>query len=308
MRLGAAALTLGLAALLYFQDLAKLRPAGGDHWPLLPLLVLGVWAGDTHPIKIRNRKMGMAIGLTEIPILVGIVFLQPGLCLAVAFIGHLAASIKERRPPLTALTNLSVYPFSVALGVLVYDRLMSGAASGRLRSPVDLRGWTVGVLTVAVIAVADLVLMLVTSALVDKGWRRPPVLPILVQLGAYIGLCTAGGLVAVSLVWVNIWGAGLFILIAVAANLAYRATVVAGQRYANLEKLYDFTRRLSVLSEDRDVTITVLEEARTLLLASRGELVVPLDAPLDGLVLRCSLDGEEGPASRKRSPFPASTH
>jgi hypothetical protein len=27
---------LGLVALLYFQDLAKLNPAGGDHWPLAP--------------------------------------------------------------------------------------------------------------------------------------------------------------------------------------------------------------------------------------------------------------------------------
>jgi len=303
LRLGAAALMLGLVALLYFQDLAKLNPAGGDHWPLLPLLALGVWAADTHPIKIRNRKVGMSIGLTEIPILVGIVFLQPGLCLVMASCGYLAASFKHRRPPLKELTGWTVYLCSVALGVLVYDRLVGGAGAAGLHSPVDLRGWTAGLLTVALIAVANLLLMLVTSALADKRWRRPPLVPILVQLGVYIGLCTAGGLVAVSLVWVNIWGAGLFILIAVAANLAYRATVVAGQRYANLEKLYDFTRHLSALSEDRDVTITVLEEARSLLVANRGELVVPLDAPLGGLVLRCSLDGEEAPQFEKGVPL-----
>jgi diguanylate cyclase (GGDEF)-like protein len=171
-------------------------------------------------------------------------------------------------------------------------------------SPVELRGWLIGATTVALIAAINLLLLLIISAgFVDKRWRRPPLVPMLAQLGIYIGLCTAGGLVAVSLVWVNIWGAGLVIVIAIAANLAYRATVVSGQRYANLEKLYDFTRHLSALSEDRDATITVLEEARSLLLASRGELVVPLDAPLDGLILRCSLDGDESPHFEKGVPL-----
>ena len=106
-----------------------------------------------------------------------------------------------------------------------------------------------------------------------------------------------------SLVWVNIWGVALFIAIAIAANRAYQATVVSGQRYANLEKLYDFTRHLSALSDGRDVMFTVLEEARSLLKASRGELVVPLDAPLDGLVLRCSLEGDGEPAFDKGVPL-----
>jgi diguanylate cyclase (GGDEF)-like protein len=294
---------LGLVALLYFQVLLKLKPVGGNRWPLFPLLALGVWASDTHPIKIRNRKVSLSIGLSEIPVLVGIVFLQPGLCLAAMSCGHLAASFKQRRPPLKALTSWTVYLLAAGVGIVAYDRLLRSAAPKGRPSPVDVRGWLVGAVTVALIAVVNLVVLLLLSGLVDKRWRRPPLVPILVQLGAYIGLCTAGGLVAVSLVWVNIWGAGLFILIAVAANLAYRATVMSGQRYANLEKLYDFTRHLSALSEGRDVMITVLEEARSLLLASRGELVIPLDAPLDGLVLRCSLDGEDDPGIEKGVPL-----
>ena len=79
---------------------------------------------------------------------------------------------------------------------------------------------------------------------------------------------------------------------------------MSGQRYANLEKLYDFTRHLSALSEGRDVMVTVLEEARSLLSAGRAELVIPLEAPLDGLVLRCSLDGDGDPGFEKgRAPF-----
>ena len=145
------------------------------------------------------------------------------------------------------------------------------------------------------ICLSDLVLVLAVMAFSDKRWRRPPLMPMLVQAGLYIAVCTClrfGG---------RFDGMGQHVgdrplrAIAVATNFAYRATVVSGQRYANLEKLYDFTRRLSGLSEGRDVMNTVVEEARTLLSAGRAELVIPLGAPLEQLVVRCRLDGEDTP-------------
>ena len=125
--------------------------------------------------------------------------------------------------------------------------------------------------------------------------------------GLYVGICTAGGLVAVSLVWVNTWGIALFVAIAVATILAYRTTVISGQRYTHLEKLYDFTRHVSSLTEGRDVMSRVLEESRALLSASRAELVVPLERPLERLALRSSLEDDGDPASKTASRFPGST-
>ena len=93
---------------------------------------------------------------------------------------------------------------------------------------------------------------------------------------------------AISLIWVNTWGVVLFIAIAAAANFAYRGTILSGQRYANLEKLYEFTRRLGSLVEAQDVMATVLDEARSLLSAGHAELVIPLDEPSPGFALRCS--------------------
>ena len=84
---------------------------------------------------------------------------------------------------------------------------------------------------------------------------------------------------AISLIWVNDWGILLFIGVVVAANFAYHGTMVSGQRYANLEKLYEFTRRLGSLVEAQDVITTVLNQARALLSAGRAELVIPLGGP-----------------------------
>jgi diguanylate cyclase (GGDEF)-like protein len=241
--------------------------------------------------------MSLYVQLSEIPALAGIVFLRPGLALVAISFGQLVPNLRLRRKPANILANCSVYLLCVSLGILIYHSLLGMA------SPVGVHGWLVSAVAVAFIAVSDLVLVLLIFSLLDKRWRKPPLVPTLVQAGAYIGVCTAGGLVAVSLVWVNIWGAALVVAIAIAGNRAYQATVVAGQRYANLEKLYDFTRHLSALSDGRDVMFTVLEEARSLLKASRGELVVPLDAPLDGLVLRCSLEGDGEPEFDKGVPL-----
>ncbi len=49
--------------------------------------------------------------------------------------------------------------------------------------------------------------------------------------------------------------------------------------------------------------ITVVEEARTLFRLGRAELVIPLGSPLDQLVLRCSLDGEDAPHLRRRRHY-----
>ncbi len=276
----------GIIAGLYVADLSKVRSAGGDRLALWPLVALGIWATDTHPVRIRNRKISMSVGLSEIPVMVGIVFLRPLLTLAAVACGYVVANAQQRRPLLKNLVHSAVYLVAVGGGTVVYYRWLGRA------SPVGGHGWLVSAGTVALITVVQLFLVLLVMGVVDRRYRRVPLVRVSIQAGVYIGVCTAGALVAISLVWVNTWGIALFVAIAVATNLAYRATVTSGQRYANLEKLYDFTRHMSGLTEGRDVMAQVLEESRALLSASRAELVVPLERPLENLALRCTLEGD----------------
>jgi len=287
--LAAIAIAAAVVVLLYVYELASLKPAGGERLVLCPVIALGVWASSAHAVDVQTRKIHLVISLSEIPVLIGIVFLRPGPALGAVGVGLLAALVQRKRTPLKTGTTLTVYLLAVSAGIFIYDHWLGKG------SPVGELGWLVSAGTVAFICLADLVLVLGVMAFADKRWRRPPLVPMLVQAGLYIAVCTALGLVAVLMVWVNTWGIALFAAIAVATNFAYRATVVSGQRYANLEKLYDFTRRLSGLSEGRDVMNTVVEEARTLLSAGRAELVIPLGSPLEQLVVRCRLDGENTP-------------
>ena len=67
----------GAVVWVYLEKLQGLRSAAGERWVLWPLVALGLWATASHQITIRNRRMSLSIGLTEIPVLVGIVFLSP---------------------------------------------------------------------------------------------------------------------------------------------------------------------------------------------------------------------------------------
>ena len=279
-------------ALLYVTQLQGLKPAGRDRPELWVVVALGVWAAFAQPVPVRNRQFSLSVALSEIPALVGVVFLAPGPALLAISCGHLAASAQRRLRPIKALTNWLLYVAGVALGILVYDRTI-----GRY-SPTSAHGWAVTVLTIALINAVDLCLLLVLMAVVD-----PPLRSIGLQGGAGVAVCSGGGLVAVSLIWANTWGVVLFIAIAGAADLAYRSTMISGQRYANLEKLYEFTRTLGSLVEAHDVIAMVLEEARAMVSAGSAELVVPLEARADGLAVRCTLTGD-GPAQiEQRSPF-----
>jgi len=181
----------------------------------------------------------------------------------------------------------SVLAFVVAIegSIALYDYLL-----GR-HSPVGELGWAASLATIASLGCIDLVLLVGLGSFTEGRWLRLRPVPVLVQLAAMVVICTAGGLIAVSLIAVNVWGIGLFVAMAVALSFAYRATVVSGQRYANLEKLYSFTRRLSEIPDCGDVMAMVVGETASLLKAARVELVVELPVPA-GSIARCAVHGE----------------
>ena len=101
--------------------------------------------------------------LTEIPALVGIVFLAPWRLLVAIVFGHLAASAQRRRPPIKAIPSLLVYAASAALGILFYDWAIGDA------SPVSPRGWAVAIGTITLINLVDLVILLALMAVVEPS-------------------------------------------------------------------------------------------------------------------------------------------
>ncbi|MGH9106604.1 MAG: putative bifunctional diguanylate cyclase/phosphodiesterase [Acidimicrobiales bacterium] len=277
---------LAAALALYWWQLSGLRPAGGNHLVLWPLVGVSTWAASTQTIPVRDRKGSVSSSLDELPLFVAMVLLAPAAALSAVFAGQFAAQLQLRKP-VKAVSNCLALSVAMGLGTIGYDHLLGG------HSPVSLWGWLVGVGALAAVVLVDYVAVVVARAALDWRWRHPPLRRIALQAVLETCFCTVGGLAAVTVAHVSLWAllviAGLF----VAPLLGWRAAGRAAERRTRLEKIYSFTQALAAAeSGETKVVEVVLEQARSLLAANHAELVAPLQAPLDGLVVRCWLSGE----------------
>lgn len=268
-------------------------------WPLLPVVALGVWLSERHAVHVRSRKVSLTLTITEMPVVVAIAFLPPAAALAACTVPCAVSLVMGKRPLIKTLTGLSGVLVALEVAIVAYDDVLKGSRTS------SLEGWLATWVCIGAYAVVDLGIVLAIMRLNDPRWRRPPIRSLLVQQASMVTVCTAGAIVAVTLISVNAWGVLLLTGILAGASLGYKATVTARQRFANLEKLYEFTRRLSSITEARDVMITVLEEARTLLSASRAEVVIPLSGFAHDAVLRCTLADDDPPLFEEGVALPA---
>ncbi|MGH9106455.1 MAG: putative bifunctional diguanylate cyclase/phosphodiesterase, partial [Acidimicrobiales bacterium] len=251
------------------------------------LVALGVWAASAKSILVRNRKVSFSVSLTEIPILVAIPFLPPAGTLLAGFFGLLAAQIQKRRAPAKALGNCLALSAATGLATWAYDQGLGG------HSPASLWGWVMAAVALAAFTVVDYALIVGALAILNWRWRPPPLEAMLVHGGLDMGICTVGGLTAIVLLQVSTWYIVLFAALVAAADVGWRQAARAAQQHATLDQLYDFAQSLASAEEgERDLLTVVLEGARSLFSCNRAAVVVPLEAPLDELVLRCTLRGE----------------
>lgn len=295
----AVVLSFGLGITVYALWLRHQSEPRHPNWALLPILAVAIWVAQGQAIQVRSRRLSLSFSVIELPVAVSIVFLPAPAAIAVSSVVFLAYVLRGRRSLFKAFCGVSGFFVALNLAVYSYDTLVARSSAA------SLLGWLSIATATLVLIVVDISMVLVMMWITDPRWRRPPLRPFLLQQAIAVGVCSAGAIVAVSILFISTWGVLLVGGILVGASLGYRATVTSRQRFANLEKLYEFTRRLSSITEARDVMITVLEEARTLLSASRAEVVIPLSGFAHDAVLRCTLADDDPPLFEEGVALPA---
>ncbi len=122
---------VGVVAYLYFADLARVRAAGGNRRGLWPFVALGVWACDAHPVRIRNRKVSMSMGLSEVP--------DPGRHRLPATRAHVGRRVVRLRgcerstsgASMKTLFHSAIYVAPSGAGIAVYYALAGPGVTGR---------------------------------------------------------------------------------------------------------------------------------------------------------------------------------
>jgi diguanylate cyclase (GGDEF)-like protein len=283
------AATAGVSGALA-RDGVQLPPrAGYVGWLAAMVLLFGVTEG--FAVHVRVRRGAHAIGLSEIPMVLGLITVDPVLVIAARVVGGGAGLLTLRRQRGTKLAfNLALIGVQTSVAAAVFH--LCGARLLHV-------GWRESLASYAATLTADVVaVVLVTAAIAlhdDPGeWRR---LPAAMRNVWVVTVTTTLALTSLLAAQQAQWALLLLAAIGVVLYLAYQAYVQLGHGNAEVEQLYSFTKALDGAGEIDDLVEVVLDRSRDQLRAAAAELIVANDGELTH---RVRLAGQGSAAKSQR--------
>jgi len=233
------------------------------------IVLVGFALAELLLVHFDFRKETHALTLGEVPLVIGLVFCTPGGLLFARLGGSMVALAGHFRQSREKLCfNLAMHALKV-LGALAVYRAVLGDASA-----VSARGWAAAFLGAAA---ADAISHVAIVGAITITDRRPTVAamaPMLMTCVITAFTNTSLALLSVIVIWYQPSAAWMLVCVAGVYAVGYRAHTAIRQRYANLERLYRFTRALSGAVAERDVIDAVLRESAELLRSDHAELAV----------------------------------
>ena len=250
-------------------------------------LVGGFAAAEVFVIHVDRGGQTHTFSLVEVPLVVGLFLSAPLQVVGARLLGGgLALGLHRRQPPSKLAFNLSLFALETCVAVTAFRALAGGHAS------ISPASWlpalvactlenSVGVLgvTMAILATSGHISRRALTGLLLEGTILGPV------ANSSLALCMT------VLLWFEPLAAVLMLPIVAAVVLAYRAYVSLKQRYANLNKLYEFNKRTQRGADVDSVASTVLDAARSVMNAEVGRLVVLTDDRAAALVVTVDASG-----------------
>ncbi|MCU4184841.1 EAL domain-containing protein [Acidiferrimicrobium sp. IK] len=235
----------------------------------LPVIVVGVLlvASLLAQWVIPVRQHGISVSPANCVVVLGIVFLSRIDLLAVAASAMLLCTVLKRHAPLKAMFNTWNTTLATGLAAFAFDAVLGHA------TPASGRGWlalVVASLVFDVATTAGIIGVLSLQGVFTFDQLSAFVLPLIVTPAVNIVL----SIVAVDAVWSNTWALAPLALIPAGITLGFRYHTRLAGRFANLEKLYQFTQGVSGLSDEGDVLSSLLSGLLNALSCEYAQLTI----------------------------------
>jgi diguanylate cyclase (GGDEF)-like protein len=257
---------LGFALAWSVRDLAALETPFRLPWfALIPLVFLG----EVAIVSLRFRRDAHVFSMSELPLVIGLFFINPLGLIAAQLIGNaLALGLGRRQPPKKLAFNLSLLTLQAALAVAVFHAIVTEL------DPLGAGGSFGTLLAVGVGVVAANVLINSAILLSGGGLNRKEQVNTLLLGAASAGMNASLGLVAVTVMWTQpgtLWAAAVP---PVALYLAYRAYVAQKEKGQRIQALYEATKALLGSPEIGAAMLVAAKHARSMFDAERAEIQV----------------------------------
>jgi diguanylate cyclase (GGDEF)-like protein len=258
---------------------------------LWPVVALGEWLAVYRSFPIRTRTFSTHLVADGIACMIGATFLSPMSALFAVFCGNFVANLQHPRSMRKKVVTSTMVVMSLALMMLTYHELLG------ITSPVNPLGWLCVAAALVVYAVVDAV-GVVGYLVLTNGWAsRPPLKDIGIQLAVDVIVNSAGSVIAITLVWSSTLAVILLAGTLTVMTLGRRMVARAQHQDKTVKEVFRHIGNMAASEGgEAELVPAILEEARTLLTASKASLMAPLRRPLDGMAVRWSLAGD-GPAA-----------
>jgi diguanylate cyclase (GGDEF)-like protein len=260
----------GLAAVAAALTVAFLRGMGpvsaGVRVPWW-VLALGFLCTEILVIHVDVQRDTYSVSMMELPLVVGLFLTSPFLVLAARLGGSVAAlAVNRRQVPIKVIFNLSLYACETCIAIAVF-RALAGEVS-----TVGPHAWFaafVAMLVANLVSLAGVASAMYLHGANLRGRFRTMLGGALVPPVANTSLALA----AVTLLWIQARSAWLLGAIGVVLVVAYRGYASLSHRYANLDRLYEFTRRIQA-STDETAIKEIVQVAAELMRAEQASIAV----------------------------------
>jgi diguanylate cyclase (GGDEF)-like protein len=255
-----------------------------------PLLAIGFALADSFAVHVEVRDNAHSFTMNELPLMIGLFLCTPAHLIAARVVGMIIALVLVRRQrPLKALFNLSLCLLETATALLVFLSFVNlfSRSSGA-------GAWAAAILAAVVVNLLQSA-AITTVIRLAGGPGAPGMATRMAAIGVLTAITTASlGIITVIVIETDVLGVFLIGAIAGLMYAAYRGYAVQSQRYANLEKLYELTRKLACSPALEDSMRVTLQEARQLVRSEESELVLfqGIDDTGPAVLVRLTSNGE----------------
>jgi diguanylate cyclase (GGDEF)-like protein len=292
---GLCAVLVGAAAVLYATSVSSTAPLPAPFRIPWPALLIAFTVAEVFVVHLHlRRREAHSFSLTEIPLIIGLVFATPTTLIATGVAGSVAALVLHRRQTGVKLAfNASHQLLQTCFAVAVFRAVLGSGDPTAWRGTVAAFTVTISASLLASASVSAAI-ALHQGRVAGTGLREAVVRGVVVAAAN-----TRLALLAVAVLWHAVAASWVLAVVVGLAVLAYRSHSGLSEGFSRLEDLYAFTRDIAVGSGD--VAHSVLEHTGALLGADRVELV--LLSNQHGPRLHVTLDPGSEPGVEESAPL-----
>jgi len=269
--------TLAVAGYLWNRFMVGSVPIGGTVPVPWWVVAAGFLVAESWVVHMHFRSESGSFSFFEIPLIIGVLFVEPGLLIPAVVLGTLTSQLLHKRPPIKMAFNVANFSFYVALTWVLLDRF---AANHDALTPV---GWIAVLAACLLASLAQLCNIWLVVSMSERNFQIPNLLQMFL-FGSVVALSNSvQALVMALLLTIEPWSLVLLGFSTAVLFVSYRSYVSERDQRERVEFLYSSTRALKSADEVDAATASLVEEAAAMFRAGYVEIQLPWsNAKLDG--------------------------